>query len=166
MESQHDEAHTLATEGILDDGTTKPLLYHSGIRGESENDRECQAFLSGDKTAQLLAKSGRKHRDCTLHEIDARGAFAGIAIESRVGLDEIGDIRNVHADIEAAIFVLRDGQSVINIPGSRGINRENSRITQVLASFILALGDAATLHKPKSGKQTNELTSKEEEGGI
>ena len=107
-----------------------------------KDSRERQTLSTRVKTAHLLANAGRKHGYSALNEIHAGCPLASVAIKSRVRFDEVGDVSDVHAYIISAVVIGLDGQCVIKVLSSLGINGENALLTKILSDFILSLWDA------------------------
>lgn len=128
--------------GRLDDSATEPLLDGFSFLGHSEDDRESEAFLTWQETAQLLTQSRRQHRNSALSEINTGGTLASITIQSSVGLDEERNIRNVNTDVICTIFVEFDREGVIEIFSRVRIDGENTFGTKIPADFELSLRDA------------------------
>ena len=126
-----------------DDSLAKPLLHDLGLGSDGEDDGESQTVLTRIQTAQLLAQSRGQHRDGTLHQVDASSTLARIAVQSRVGFDEVRDIGNVHADVIRTILVDLDGQGIIEVLGCIRVDCEGTLSAEVLASLELVVGDAA-----------------------
>ena len=131
--------------GILDDRSAEPLVDDASILRQRKYDGECKSFFSRDKTAKLLTQRGRQHRHCTLDEVDTCSPLAGVAVEGSVGLDEIGNIGDVNTDVKGTVLVRCNGQRIIDVLGTTGVNGEEALGTQILANLEFALGNAVVL---------------------
>lgn len=130
-------------QASLNNGPAEPLLDDLGLLRHGEDDGEGKALLAGEKTAELLAQSRRQHRDRALDEVDAGSALASIAVESGVGLDEVGHIGDVDTDVVRAVVVDLDGQGIVEILGGVGVDGEDALAAEILANLELSLGDTA-----------------------
>ena len=105
---------------------TKPFLGDLCFPSHSENNRESKAILSQVETAELLTKGGWEHGDGPLDEVDASCPFLCIAVESGVGLYKIGNISNVNTDVIGTVVVSFDGQCIVQVLGSSGVDGEDA----------------------------------------
>jgi hypothetical protein len=90
----------------------------------------------------LLAKSGRKHRNGTLNEIDAGGSLTSIPVEGGVGLHEERHVCDMNANIISAVVIGFDGERVIEIPSGFRINSEESFFSEIFTGLQLVFRDA------------------------
>ena len=148
-------------ETLLDDRSPEPLLDDLCVLSHREDDRECKALLAGKKTADLLAERRREHRDGTLHQVNTRSPLPGIAVESRIRLDEERDIGDMNTNVVGAVVIGLDGHGVVQILSVFRINGEDALAAKVLANIELALGDTSEfMSGMKSSIRDMALTTK------
>ena len=121
----------------LDDRPAEPFLDDLALFRHREDNREGKALLAGKKAAELLAQGGRKHRHGALDEVDTGSTLARIAVESSVGLDKVGNVGDVNPNVIRAVLVDLNGESVVEILGSVGIDSEDTLATEILANLEL-----------------------------
>jgi len=107
---------------ILDDRPAEPLVDDASVLRQSEYDGERKPFFSRDKTAKLLTQRRRQHRHCTLDEVNTRGPLARVAVKGGIRLNEVRDVGDVNTNVKGAILVRCNGQRVINILGTIGVD--------------------------------------------
>ena len=107
----------------------------------------------------------REHRNSTLNEVYARGAFPSFSIKGSVGLDykmsvssyttgggltEVRDVRNVNSDFESPILHLLDVEGIIQILGSGRVDGEDTAVPQIFSYLALSLGNTARYFRSAS----------------
>ena len=125
----------------LDDSSTEPLLDNLRVLRHREDNGKGETLLTGQQTADLLAKRRRQHWDSTLHEVHACRALPGVTVEGSVGFDEVGDVGNVHADIVCTVVISLDGKRIVKILSVNWIDGKDTLATKVFADIKFSLGD-------------------------
>ncbi|OQC22670.1 MAG: hypothetical protein BWX68_03056 [Verrucomicrobia bacterium ADurb.Bin063] len=93
-----------------------------------------QVVFVGAQTAHLDGEIARQHANDAVHQISAVAAAACLAVNSRVGFHIRGDIRDVYAQLPAAIGQARDGNGVVLVVRRGGVNGEDQPVTQIHAA--------------------------------
>ena len=92
-----------------------------------------ETVLVRAQTAQFVGEALGEHGNDPVHQVAAHAALAGFEIGHGAVGNIVGNIGDVHADIEAAVFATRDGNGVIEIAGVRGIDGERDHAPDIAA---------------------------------
>lgn len=108
--------------------------------------------MAGQETAELLAQSGGKHGDGTLHQVHASSTLTSVAVQSGVGLDEVRNVGDMDTDVVCAILVDLYGNCIVEILGRVGVDSECTLSAKILTNFKLAVGDTRDTASVKDSK--------------
>jgi hypothetical protein len=131
-------------DDLLDHCLAEPFVDYLAILGDGEDNRERKALQARLKTAELLGESRRQHWHSALHEIDTSRPLLCVTVQSSVGLNEMRDIGDVNTDVVAPILIVLDGQRIVEVLGSFGIDGEDTLLTQIFSYFELTLRNAVS----------------------
>lgn len=146
---------------LLDDSLAQPLVDDFTLLGHGKDSRERQTFDTRVETARLFTNGGRKHRDGALHEIHAVCPLASIAVKSSVRLDEVRNVSDVHSHIISPIVVGLNGQCIIKVLCSLGIDSKDTLFPKIPPNLNLPLWDTVNdIISPYLGRSNRELTSR------
>ena len=131
-----------ATVGV-DDRAAEPLVEDLEILVHREDGREAEACLVGAQRAEFVREAFGEHRYGAVHQIDRRAAFDGFVIDHRVGLDVVGDVGDVDADLPDAVAHLADREGVVEVLGVGRVDREGHHLAEVAPPGDFVGRDAA-----------------------
>ena len=90
--------------------------------------------------ADSVRKFLRQHRHRAVREIDGSAAQARFAIERRIALDVVRDVRDVHLQLEMSIRQRADQNRVVEIARGFAVNRHDRQVAEIAAPAQIRFG--------------------------
>jgi hypothetical protein len=93
-----------------------------------------EALFIGAEGAEAVRKTGRKHGDDAVDEVNAVGAFAGFMIQFGSRFDVVRDVGDVNADFDVAFGKFAKGDGIVEIASGIGVDRDDEVAAQIFSS--------------------------------
>lgn len=93
-----------------------------------------EALFVGAQGAEAVRKAGREHRDDTVDEVNAVGAFAGFVIQLGSGFDVVRDVGDVDTDLHVTVGKFAEGDGVVEIAGGIGVDGDDEFAAEIFPS--------------------------------
>ena len=94
--------------------------------------------------ADVVGERGGEHGKDTVGEIDARAARICLVVDDAVPFDIVGDVRDVHAQIEFSVF-LADGDGIVDVARVLAVHGDDELVPEIDASRKIVEGGAQRL---------------------
>ena len=111
--------------------TLEPGLSDAARRVHHGEDRDGEPICVRKQRAGVGRQLVGEHRDDPVHQVDARAPLEGLQVHFVFGADEVGDIRDMNADLPRVVSERPDGQRVIVVLGVRRIDSEYMEVPPI-----------------------------------
>ena len=123
------------------DGVREVPLLHLALVVEAEDGRVGQFVLVGAERADEVAEAFGEHGYGAVHEVDARGAAAGFAVDGVAFMHVVRHIGDVYAHLPRAVVEAAQRQGVVEVLRVVRVDGEGRHAAEVLAPRHLLLRD-------------------------
>ena len=96
-----------------------------------EDDGISQLIFVLPQRAELIRQALGQHRDRAIHEVDARSALQGFAINNVAFVNVGRHVGNVYADFPSAIRKCADGKCVVKIFSIARVDRKGEHVAHI-----------------------------------
>ena len=121
-----------ATVGT-DNGMGQVPIQHFACIVHLEDDGISQLIFVLPQRAELIRQALGQHRDRAIHEVDARGALQGFAIDDVALVNVSRNVGDVDADFPSAICKRADGECVVKIFSIARVDRKGEHVAHIFA---------------------------------
>ncbi len=118
----------------LDDRLGEAHIHNVGVGRQLPEDGEGVAFDIRFERAQVCAQEHRKHVDALVHQIHGRAADAGLGIHGIVGFDKVGDVGDVHADLDVAVWKRPGMEGVVDVLAADRVDAADEEAAEILSA--------------------------------
>ena len=134
-----------ALDTAADDRLDKAVVGQVAVLVQTHQAGERQAqhalVQAADAVGQLLGQHGH-HLVGIVH---AGGTVEGFVVQLTAGLDVVGHIRNMHAQLKAALRRLGQADGVVDVLGLSAVDGEDGQSAQIHAALTVGLGHLGVL---------------------
>src|SRR6266536_1389625 len=106
-----------------------------GFRVEFQEDGEGVAFDVGFQAAEVSSEEHGEHVYTLVDKVDGCASHGGFEVHRIVGLDEVGNIGDVHTDFNVAVRKGAGMESIVDVLAARWINAADKELAKISASF-------------------------------
>ena len=126
-----------ALDPAADDGLDKAVVGQIAVLIQPHQAGESQPqhalVQAADAVGQLLGQHGHH----LIGVVDAGSAVKGLVVQLGAGLDVVGNIRNVHAQLKAAVRGLGQADGIVDILGLGAVDGKNGQGAQIHAALAV-----------------------------
>ena len=134
-----------ALDPAADDGLDKAVIGQVAVLIQPHQAGESQPqhalVQAADAVGQLLGQHGH-HLVGIVH---AGGTVKGFVVQLTAGLDVVRHIRNMHAQLKAALRRLGQADGVVDVLGLSAVDGEDGQSAQIHAALTVCLGHLGVL---------------------
>ena len=113
---------------------------HTPLRIELDIDREGQAVLIGTQRAQVVRQTFGQHRQHAVGQVDRCRATPSLKVDMPVPGHVMRDVRDMDAQLIAALGRALERNGVVEIAGVDGVDRDDEAVAQVTTERVLERG--------------------------
>src|SRR5262249_44620227 len=100
-----------------------------------------QSIQMGAQAADVGGKFQRQHGHGAIGEVNAGAAQARFLIERRIRSDVVGDVGDVHLQLEVAVFEAGNEHGIVEVASAFSVDGDNRQVAKVAPLAQLGGGD-------------------------
>ena len=129
--------HTL--DPAADDRLDEAVIGQVAVLVQTHQAGECKAQFLLVQRADAVGQALGQHGHHLIRVVHRGGAVEGFLIQLRTGLDVIGNVRNVDAQLKAALRGAGQADGIVDVLGLGAVDGEDGQGTQVHAALAVLL---------------------------
>ena len=134
-----------ALDAAADDGLDKAVIRQITLLVQTHQAGESQTQLVLVQAADAVGQGLGQHRNDLICIIDAGCAAERLVVQLGAGLDVVGDVCDVDAQLKAAVRGAGQADGIVDVLGLGTVDGEDGQGAQVHAALAVLLGDLCAL---------------------
>ena len=129
-----------ALDPAANDGLNKAVVGQVAVLIQPHQTGEGQSQHALVQTADTVGQLLGQHGHHLIGVVDAGSAVKGLVVQLGAGLDVVGNIRNVHAQLKAAVRGLGQTDSIVDVLGLSAVDGKDGQGAQIHTALAVRSG--------------------------